>query len=344
MRIVAYARGSTRLAQHHRKLGFDVLSMKRERSLEAREVGIAERLAQARAFRRVVGQLLRLAIVAILETMLDVAQKAVGALQSVTRALRQQTAFGECGERSPRVAHTKVGLLSPTHDLQRLRDEFDFTNTAASELDVVRVAASALLFAYLAVNIAQTFVHVVIEILAINERRDVARELVVAVAGQWPCLEPCVAFPRPSLCNKVMLERDERRGQRTAFPIGTKAHVDAEDVTVGGDFIESADHAASEPIEEFTVGDGPGTARIPFLRIDEHEIDIGRDVELAAAQLPHADDDQLLRCAAFRADGIAQRGGKLRWVGPYAGGNANSPKVRNGVEHLAQSSAPGQVA
>src|SRR6266576_4760274 len=189
MRIVAYARGSTRLAQHHRKLGFDVPAMKRERSLEAREVGIAERLAQARA-------------------------------------------FGECSERSQRVTHTKVGLFSPTPDLQRLRDEFNFTNTAASELDVVRVAASALLFANLAVNIAQTFVHVVIEILAINERRDVARELVVAVAGQWPCLEPCVAFPRPSLCDKVMLERDERRGQRTAFPIGTKAHVDAEDVTV----------------------------------------------------------------------------------------------------------------
>src|SRR6266550_6711981 len=120
MRIVAYARGSTRLAQHHRKLGFDVPAMKRERSLEAREVGIAERLAQARAFGRVAGQLLRLAVVAIQETMLDVAQKAVGILQSVTRALRQETAFGERSERSQRVTHTKVGLFSPTHDLQRL--------------------------------------------------------------------------------------------------------------------------------------------------------------------------------------------------------------------------------
>src|SRR5947207_14854537 len=103
MGIVAYARGGTRLAQHHRKLGFDVLAMKCEGSLEAREVGIAERLAQEGAFRRVVGQLLRLAVISILETMLDVAQKAVGILQSVTRALRQQAAFGECSERSQRV-------------------------------------------------------------------------------------------------------------------------------------------------------------------------------------------------------------------------------------------------
>src|SRR5438105_6470213 len=165
MRIVAYARGGTGLAQHHRKLGFDVAAMKRERSCEARQVGIAERLAQESALGSVIGQLLRLAIVAILQAMLDIAQKAVRVLQSVARAPRQQTALGEGGERRPCAAHAKVGLLSPTHDLQRLCDEFDFTNAAASELDVVRVGAGALLFANLPMNIAQAFVHVVIEIL-----------------------------------------------------------------------------------------------------------------------------------------------------------------------------------
>ena len=64
MRIVAYARGGTRLAQHHRKLGFDVAAMKRERSCEARQVGIAERLAQESALGSVVGQLLRLVVAA----------------------------------------------------------------------------------------------------------------------------------------------------------------------------------------------------------------------------------------------------------------------------------------
>src|SRR5204863_10066335 len=118
-----------------------------------------ERLAQESALGSVIGQLLRLAIVAILQPMLDVAQKAVRVLQCVARAPWQQSALGKGGERSPRAAHAKVGLLSSTHDLQRLRNEFDFANSASSKLDIVRVGAAALLLANLPMNIAQAFVH-----------------------------------------------------------------------------------------------------------------------------------------------------------------------------------------
>src|SRR5438046_7776913 len=143
MQVVACVRGGTRLTEHHRKLGGDVPAMKRERSREARQVRKAERLGEERTLGTVLGQLLRLPIVAILQAMLDVAQKAVRVQQSIARAPRQQTALGERGERILCAADTKLGLLSTPYDLQRLGDEFDFTNTAASELDVVRVAAPA---------------------------------------------------------------------------------------------------------------------------------------------------------------------------------------------------------
>ena len=276
--------------------------------------------------------------------MLDVAQKAVRVLQSVARAPRQQSALGEGGERSPRAAHAKVGLPSPPHDLQCLCDEFDFTNAAASELDVVRVGAGALLFANLPMNIAQAFIHVVIEILAVHERRDVTSQLVVPVAGQWAGLEPCVPFPCPSLCDKVMLERDERRRQRSAFPVRTEPHVDAEDVAVGGDLIERANHAATKPIEKFTIGNRTGTARIAFFWIHEYEIDIGRDIELAAAQLPHADDDQLLRRPGFRADRIAPHDGELAVMKRLGSDKRRFRQRRDGEQHLVQVRAPSQVA
>src|SRR5207237_3874132 len=101
----------------------------------------------------VLRELLRLPIVAVLQAMLDLAQKAICGQQSIARAPRQQTAFGERGERILGAARTKLGLFSASYDLQRLRDEFDFTNAAASELDVVRVATPTLLFANLAMNI-----------------------------------------------------------------------------------------------------------------------------------------------------------------------------------------------
>src|SRR5438874_1167182 len=72
---------------------------------------------QERAFGTVLGQLLRLPIVAILQAMLDVAQKAVRVPQSIARAPRQYTAFGEGGERVLCSTRTKLGLFPAPYDL-----------------------------------------------------------------------------------------------------------------------------------------------------------------------------------------------------------------------------------
>src|SRR5438034_11735459 len=202
--------------------------------------------------------------------MLDPPQKSVRNLERLARALRQRPALGENGQRMLGPAHTKVGLLAAANDLKRLRDEFDFPNAAGTELDVGRIAAAALLVANLPVNIAETFVRVVVQILAVDERRDPKHELVIATAGQRPCLEPCVALPGAALRYEVMLERGKRRRQRTAFAVGPQAHVDTKHVTVGGDFAQRGDDAPTEAIEEFAIGDRARTLRVAFLRIGEH--------------------------------------------------------------------------
>src|SRR5437764_934664 len=144
--------------------------MERERSLEARGVGIPQRLGEKRALRFIVRQLLGLPIVAILEAMLDPPQKSVRILERVACALRQRPAFGENGQRMPGPAHTKVGLLAAANDLKRLGNELDFPNAAGTELDIGRIAAAAFLLANLPVNIPAAFVRVVVQILAIDER------------------------------------------------------------------------------------------------------------------------------------------------------------------------------
>ena len=84
--------------------------------------------------------------------------------------------------------------------------------------------------------------------------------------------------------------------------------------------MQRGDHLPAEPVEELAVGDAARAGGLAFLRVDEHEVDVGGHVELAAAQLAHADhDEQVLRfLAAFRARspvdlherrGVAQRGG-----------------------------------
>src|SRR5206468_11903753 len=147
-------------------------AMERECSREARGVGIAQRFGEKRPLRFIVRQLLCLPIVAILEAMLDPPQKSVRILERVARALRQRPALGENGQRVPGATHTKVGLLAAANDLKRLGNELDFSNAAGTELDIGRIAAAALLLANLPVNIAEAFVRVVVQILAIDERRD----------------------------------------------------------------------------------------------------------------------------------------------------------------------------
>src|SRR5690606_10560944 len=47
--------------------------------------------------------------------------------------------------------------------------------------------------------------------------------------------------------------------------------------------------------------DPPRTVGLPVLGVEEHEIDIRREVQLAAAELAHADHDDRLRNALFAA-------------------------------------------
>ena len=108
----------------------------------------------------------------------------------------------------PRAA--QAGLAPAAHELQRLHDELDLANAAGPELDVLRVVVALALLGDLAMDVAQSVISVVVQVLAKDERRHQRVELVVPLAGQRAGLEPRVALPRAPLRDEVLLERRVR--------------------------------------------------------------------------------------------------------------------------------------
>src|SRR5581483_6343885 len=96
-------------------------------------------------------------------------------------------------------------------------------------------------------------------------------------AGEGARLDPGVALPLAPLRDEVDLERVEAAGERPRLAVGPQPHVDAEREALGGRLREQADERAP----------GALVARLLVHRAleEEHEVDVGGDVQLAAAEL-----------------------------------------------------------
>ncbi len=153
----------------------------------------------------------------------------------------------------------------------------------------------------LPVDVAQAGVGVVVEVPAKDERRDQRIELVVPRARERARLQPCVALPRAPLGDQVLLERRKGHREGPAFAVGSQPHVDAKDIAIRRDLVQRADDAPAEPLEELAIGQRLRAIRLAVLRVDEDEIDVGGHVELAPAELAHADHHEVLRGAVLVA-------------------------------------------
>ena len=257
---------------------------------------------------RVIGRhVVRLSIVTILESVLEVAQEDIRGRQLGNGRTRQQPARAQRGERVQRPARAQAGFPASAHQLQRLHDELDLADAAWPQLDVARVILATTLLADLSMHVAQAGISIVVEILAEHERGDEALELLGAIAGQRPRLQPRVALPGSPLSHQIFLQRRKRRRQRAAVAVRPQAHVDAKHKAFGGNVAECCDDTPPEAVEKFLVGQRFRSGRRAVLGVGEHEVDIRGGVELGAAQFAHRDDDESLRLAAIRAERLAVR-------------------------------------
>ena len=333
-----------RCTEHGLELPAGLEAVLVERRAEVRRRPEPRRARECVELARVVGQRLRLLVVAVLQPVLGVAQEHVGGVERRGGGLRKVAARGERRERRARVADAQPRLAPPSHDLQRLDDELDLADPAGAQLHVVARVAPRRLLADLAVDVAQAGVRVVVEVLAVDERPDDRVELLLRHAGQRARLEPRIALPGAALRHQVVLERRVRHRERPALAVGAQAHVDAEHESLGGRVVDRRDQAPTEPVEELAVRDDARPGGLAFLRVEEHEIDVGRDVELAAAELAHADDDQRLGRAAVRAEGLAVDGDELAARGLDGGIDRDLGEGGHRAADLAEAGAAGEVA
>jgi hypothetical protein len=164
-----------------------------------------------------------------------------------------------------------------------------------------------------------------------------------AVASERPRLDPGIALPLAALRVEVVLQHLEGADQRAGFAIGPQAHVHAEDLAVLGGVGDGVDQGTAESGEVFEVGNRPLPVGVAILGVDEDQVDVGGDIELAPAELAHSDHDHLLDAAvgpARRAVAVDQPPAEdldRAYHGEFG-------DLRHALDHFAQGGKAGQVA
>ena len=91
---------------------------------------------------------------------------------------------------------------------------------------------------------------------------------------------------------QVILERGKACHQGTAFAERAQAHVHTKHKTVLVPEVEQPDELTAESIEIFLVFNFARSTGLTRLREQEHEVDVRREIQFAAAELAHAQHDQ----------------------------------------------------
>ena len=186
-------------------------------------------------------------------------------------------------------------MAATGNELLRLSKELDFTNAAATELDIVAFDRD-LAVPTIRMNLTLHFVHVgdgrEVEILSPDEGRQIVQQPLAGreIAGAGARLDERRALPVLTAAF-VIIERRRRRyrdlGRRR---IGPQTQIDAEDVTVRG--------ALLDQLHQFARQADVKWRRFGFrrqrgsLRIEEHhQIDIARVVELKCPHFAHGEHD-----------------------------------------------------
>ena len=92
------------------------------------------------------------------------------------------------------------------------------------------------------------------------------------------------------------------------------------------------------------VAHGPRAVGLALFRVDEHEVDVGRDVEFASPQFAHAYNVQLLADAACFANRLAVARGEPAVQMPERVLDRDFGEGSRGLQHLGQRRKPSQIA
>ena len=288
---------------------------------------------------------MRLLVVALLQAVLDAPQESIRLAEFLHRRRRQQLLAREQRQRLEQAARLQRGLAAAADQLERLHDELDLADAARTELDVVLQLAPLDLARDQLLHVAQRLEHAEVEVAAEDERpQHVAVQVVERRrAMHRPRLHVGVALPVAAVLLQVVLEGVEAHHLRARLAERPQAQVHAVDEAVLRHRAEQLRHASAEPREVLLVLQRPRAVGLAVLGEQEHEVDVGREIELAAAELAHAQHHQLERCAVGAAR-HAVAGHERRTRAAAGGADADVGEQRQLAEHRLDVGEPGEVA
>src|SRR5690606_33450258 len=122
-------------------------------------------------------------------------------------------------QRRKQVPLAQRALTAAAYDLKRLHDELDLANAAAAELDVVGHLLERDLLLDEALHLAQRVEDAVVQVTAVDERREYLVEDVALVVGarDEPRLDVGIALPVAPVAHEIGLESRHADGQRPAL-------------------------------------------------------------------------------------------------------------------------------
>src|SRR6185503_11457862 len=275
------------------ELGFDDRTLVAQTLVERRPARLVQRIREPLALLLVGRQLVRLRVVHGLDVVLDGAQVPVRRRERGDGAWRQLSIAGKQRQDGQQRARTQLRPASAAHDLKCLHDELDLADTARAELDVLRQILAHHLVSDEALHLTQRVEHTVIEITAVDERRqDVVEDIRGELhARQQARLDVSIAFPIAAVLEQVRFERGEPDRERPARAERTQPHVDAICKSVRRALIEQLDEQLAEALVIALALD-LDAALYGSVGIQEHQVDVRREVQLGASELAHAEHEQ----------------------------------------------------
>ena len=232
-----------------------------------------------------------------------------------------------------------------------LGEELDLANPAASDLDVVaahRDMAEALDRVDLPLDRMDVLDRREVEMLAPDEGREAAQEALAGleIAGDHPRLDHRRAFPVLAHALVVGLGGQHRHGERRRGGVGAQPEIGAEDIAgAGRGAILHQSHQIAGQAHEERLHAAPAAILDQRGLVQHDEVDVAGIVELARAELAHADDDEagvLLRRLRIGQRDLAGFGGAPQQVGD-GDAEAGLGELAHGARHAFERPGVGDV-
>ena len=255
---------------------------------------------------RVFRQGVRLELVEDLQSMLDGPEEDQRLAEKASERLRQVAALGQAEDGAQAVPLAQPGIVARVEELEGLHEELDLADAAHPQLDVTALdALGAEGPVDLGLHAAHRGHDVGIHPGAEDEGADEIEEARghAGVSRAEARLDESLPLPELRPLLEVGAVAGEREDDTAHAPFRTQAQVHPEGIALVRDRLERFHEGARPRREVVAVRDASLLAARgeAVVAVDEDEVDVGRVVELVAAELAHADDRESRGRAVLRA-------------------------------------------